>query len=204
MVQYSQPIETYRVSTEVVNSAFICTIGRADSTAVAHGFVAQVRREMSDASHHVYAFRVGYGNSITEGMSDDNEPSGTAGPPVLAVLRGTLIGNVVVVITRYFGGIKLGTGGLVRAYTQAAQLGIAGLKTELVIAKSVIGIDLPYPLYERALRLIQSHDGRIEDETFTSNVSIILQIPQANLAAFQNDLNELMLGRATIIMLGES
>jgi putative IMPACT (imprinted ancient) family translation regulator len=79
---------------------------------------------MPNASHHVYAFRVGHGNSIIEGMSDDGEPTGTAGPPVLAVLRGTQIGDIIVIVTRYFGGTKLGTGGLVRAYPEAAQIAL--------------------------------------------------------------------------------
>ena len=97
----------------------------AASTTVkeAKAFLAAVRAEMPDANHHVYAYRVGFGNSVIEGMSDDGEPSGTSGPPVLAVLRGSGIGDVIVVVTRYFGGTKLGTGGLVRAYSDAARAG---------------------------------------------------------------------------------
>ena len=132
---------------------------------------------MPDASHHVYAFRVGFGNSVVEGMSDDGEPSGTAGPPVLAVLRGTKLGDIVMVIVRYFGGTKLGTGGLVRAYTEAAQNGLASLTTEYNIIKKTIGIDLPYSLYEKLKRLIQTYDAAIEDEIFDTKVTLIIKIP---------------------------
>ncbi len=96
----------------------------------AKAFLAAVRAEMPDANHHVYAYRVGFGNSVIEGMSDDGEPSGTSGPPVLAVLRGSGIGDVIVVVTRYFGGTKLGTGGLVRAYSEGARAGLESLATD--------------------------------------------------------------------------
>ena len=124
------PTEKPRLTLEVSNSRFITTVSYVDSVNSARGFLAAVRDEMPDANHHVYAYRIGYGNSVIEGMSDDGEPSGTAGPPVLAVLRGTNIGDVIVIVTRYFGGTKLGTGGLVRAYSEAARLGLSSLKTE--------------------------------------------------------------------------
>ncbi len=119
--RYPIPAKTVRVETRVVNSRFIATIGQAQTVEEARAFIDALRQEFADATHNVYAFRVGYGASVTEGMSDDGEPSGTAGRPALAVLRGADLGDVVLVITRYFGGTKLGTGGLVRAYTHSAQ-----------------------------------------------------------------------------------
>ncbi len=116
--RYPIPAETARVEIRVVNSRFIATIGEARSAEEARAFIDGVRGEFHDATHNVYAFRAGYGASVTEGMSDDGEPPGTAGRPALAVLRGADLGDVVLVVTRYFGGTKLGTGGLVRAYTE--------------------------------------------------------------------------------------
>ncbi|MEL6310076.1 MAG: YigZ family protein, partial [Chloroflexota bacterium] len=130
MTTYNRPAERTRIEITVINSRFITTIERADTVEDARAFINEIRAEMPDANHHVYAFRIGYGNSITEGMSDDGEPSGTSGPPSLAVIKGTEIGDVVLVTTRYFGGTKLGTGGLVRAYTESAQTAFAQLKTE--------------------------------------------------------------------------
>src|SRR5688572_19497440 len=115
--RYPIPAETTRVEIRVVNSRFIATIAEARTAEDAHAFIAAIRAEFANASHNVYAFRAGYGASVIEGMSDDGEPSGTAGRPALSVLRGADLGDVVLVITRYFGGTKLGTGGLVRAYT---------------------------------------------------------------------------------------
>jgi uncharacterized YigZ family protein len=155
---------------------------------------------MSDASHHVYAFRIGYRNSVTEGMSDDGEPSGTAGPPVLAVLRGTEIGDVIVVVTRYFGGTKLGTGGLVRAYTEAAQTALGSLKTALNIKKQIIGIVFSYPLYERIKRLIDRFDGLIEDETFAADVTLLVSFPTDHMARFASELKELTAGQVVPVL----
>src|SRR3954469_1102863 len=119
MPSYRIPAATTRIENEVSRSRFIATLANAPSFQEARDFIASIRAEMPDANHHVYAFKVGYGSSVIEGMSDDGEPSGTAGPPVLAVLRGADIGDAVLVVTRYFGGTKLGTGGLVHAYGDA-------------------------------------------------------------------------------------
>ena len=198
---YQIPAEVHRTEIVVVNSRFITTIAPVASVEATKAFLAQIRGEMPDASHHVYAFRVGYGNSVTEGMSDDSEPSGTAGPPTLAVLRGTIIGDVIIVTTRYFGGTKLGTGGLVRAYSEAARTGLDSLKTELKIAKIVLGVDLPYPLYEQVKRLILQQNGAIDDESFTTDVSIIATFPANHVAPFEETLRELSAGQITPVVL---
>ena len=111
------------------NSRFIGTAGPAASVAAAQEFINSIRDRYPDASHHAYAFSVGFGATVTEGMSDDGEPSGTAGRPVLAVVKGSGLGDVAVVVSRFFGGTKLGTGGLVRAYTQTAQQVLGELQT---------------------------------------------------------------------------
>jgi uncharacterized YigZ family protein len=200
-VDYLRPAGIHQTTTNVSNSKFVCSIGCVDSREAVKDFLAQIRQQMPDASHHPYAFRIGYANSITEGTSDDGEPSGTAGPPILAVLRGVATGDIMVVVTRYFGGTKLGTGGLVRAYTEAAQVGLGSLKTERKIARSTLGIELPYPVYEKVLRLIQKYEGELEEETFGVNVTLILNIPQENLTEFQHNLTEITAGQITIVLL---
>ena len=192
---YLIPAETYRSEIIVVNSRFITTVAYVESPEEVRQFLAQIREEMPDASHHVYAFRVGHGNSVTEGMSDDGEPSGTAGPPVLAVLRGTDLGDTVVVVTRYFGGTKLGTGGLVRAYSEAARTALNALKTIEKIEQQTVGIEVPYPLYEQIRRLIEQHQGLVDDEAFAADVTIIATFPVTRIAAFTADLSELSAGR---------
>src|SRR5207244_9621721 len=115
------PAASARVEIRVVNSRFIASAGLAATVADARAFIAGIRAEMPDASHHVYAYVVGHGATTTLGMSDDGEPSGTAGRPAMAVLRGSGLGDVVLVVTRYVGGPLLGTGGLVHAYGAAAR-----------------------------------------------------------------------------------
>jgi uncharacterized YigZ family protein len=150
---------------------------------------------MLDASHHVYAFKVGYGSSVIEGLSDDGEPTGTAGPPVLAVLRGADLGDTVLVITRYFGGTKLGTGGLVRAYGDAARAAIEAAPILEKIERRHLGLTLPYPLYERAKLLVAAHQATIDDETFEGEVTLYLTLPRESIGPFTEAIRDLSAGK---------
>ena len=202
-MNYLTPAETQQTETHVSNSRFVTIVARVDSVEEARSFLAKVREEMSDASHHVYAFRIGFGSSVTEGMSDDGEPSGTAGPPVLAVLRGSDIGDVIVVVTRYFGGTKLGTGGLVRAYGDAARTALNALRTEEKIEKCRVEIEAPYSFYEPITRLIDRYDGTTEKAEFNVKVDLVVSFPVSNLKAFTADLTELTRGRVQPTLLSE-
>ena len=181
---YLIPAQSLRTEIIVRKSRFLTTVARTDSVESARATLASVRAEMPDANHHVYAFRVGFGKSVTEGMSDAGEPSGTAGPPTLAVLRGSGIGDIALVTTRYFGGAKLGTGGLVRAYTEAAQEALRQLSTERKVERRTIGLELPYSLYNIVKRLIAAHGGTIEDESFAAQVVILANFIEADLHCF--------------------
>ncbi len=198
---YPIPAQTHRVETAVSNSRFFTTINRVETVAEARAFLAAVRAEMPDANHHVYAYRVGFGNSVIEGMSDDGEPSGTSGPPVLAVLRGSGIGDVIVVVTRYFGGTKLGTGGLVRAYGDAARAGLETLPTERKIEKRVLGIEIPYHYFDRVKRLITQHGGAVDEETFAADVTILASFPVDSVEGFSAALIELTNGTVEALLL---
>jgi uncharacterized YigZ family protein len=187
-------VENHRIETVVARSRFIATVSPVTTVKEAKAFLARIRAEMPDASHHVYAFRVGYGASVTEGKSDDGEPSGTAGPPVLAILRGSGIGDIAIVVTRYFGGTKLGTGGLVRAYSEATHVAINSLKTELKVEKKLIGIEMPYRLFELVKRLIFEYNGVIEDEDFAGDVTIMATFPTVDIAVFSSALSDLSSG----------
>jgi uncharacterized YigZ family protein len=181
---YVIPAEPHRTELIVVNSRFITSIAFTPTVEEAKAFLASVRAEMPDATHHVYAFRVGHGNSVIEGMSDDGEPSGTAGPPVLAVLRGSEIGDITIVITRYFGGTKLGTGGLVRAYGDSARTGLDSLPVTRKIEKQVLALDLPYSFYQPVKRLIEQHEGSIDEEDFAGEVTVWASFPVDCIEAF--------------------
>ena len=195
MASYRIPKKTCRVEIRVSNSRFIATISLASSTAEARAFVRAIREEMPDATHHVHAFKVGYGGSVSEGMSDDGEPSGTAGPPALAVLRGADVGDVVLVITRYFGGTKLGTGGLVAAYTQAAQAAFADLETEEKVTRVRLEIAVPYALLEQTRRLLAEHNCAVEGEDFGADVRVRFGIPEEAVVDFTQAIGNLSSGQ---------
>lgn len=204
MKPYPIPARTTRIENVVVNSRFIATAARADTVDEAKAFIQSIRAEMPDATHHVYAFKVGYGGSVTEGMSDDGEPSGTSGPPVLAVLRGAEIGDIVVVVTRYFGGTKLGTGGLVRAYGGAAKDVLAALPVELKIEKALVGLTVEYTYYERLKLILEAHQAEITHEDFAADVTVFARLPADRVSSLSDTLQNLTAGQSELIVLEES
>lgn len=200
---YDVPVAEHRETLTVANSRFIATATMAASVDEAKAFINRIRSEMPDASHHVYAFRIGYGNTVTEGMSDDGEPAGTAGSPTLSVLRGTTIGDIVLVTARYFGGTKLGTGGLVRAYSEAARLCLNSLKTERKIPRQTIGFEIPYRLHNQVRRLIEQYHVAVEEETFAANVNFVVTLASADVEVFTFTLRDLSAGQVIPVVLKE-
>ncbi len=198
---YRIPLGIHRTEIVVVNSRFVTSVGLAATPDDARAFIANIRAEMPDANHHVYAFRAGYGNSVTEGMSDDGEPSGTSGPPSLAVLRGVDIGDIVLVTTRYFGGTKLGTGGLVRAYSDAARTALDTLPTKVKAPKTRLGMDIPYSDYTPVKRLIETYHGIIDEETFSANTTLFVTFLSDAVPAFSAELINLTAGRVQPLVL---
>ena len=146
----------------------------------------------------MYAFIVGYGDSVIEGCHDDGEPSGTAGRPVLAVLRGSGLGDAAVVVTRYFGGTKLGTGGLVRAYSEAARAVLEALPRVQKIERQQIDLTLPYACYASVRRLIEQFEGQVVEEQFGAEVRVRLSLPVEVLESFGHAVAECSAGQAAI------
>lgn len=200
---YPVPAKVARVENVVVNSRFIATVGNASTVDEARAFIASVRAEMPDATHHVYAFKVGFGGSVVEGVSDDGEPSGTSGPPVLAVVRGSGLGDVVLVVTRYFGGTKLGTGGLVRAYSGAARDVLSVVSTVLKVARVVVGIEFEYVFFEQVRRLLVDFDAEIVDQDFSDRVVVFVRLPEQRVDGLMIALRGLMAGRVVFSLFGD-
>ncbi len=199
VVQYNVPANPCRVETRVANSRFIATIRRADTVKDAQAAIRETRKEMPDANHHVYAYKIGYPPSVSEGMSDDGEPSGTSGPPILAVLRGTDIGDTVVVVTRYFGGTKLGTGGLVAAYTKSAQNAFAELKVERKVQRIDCTLSYPYCIHETVTRMLAEYDAIIEDQSFEADVTLAIRAPSDTFKSLQKELNNAAAGNICFV-----
>lgn len=195
MGNYSIPLNEIRREQVVINSRFIATLAPVFSIDEARAFIARVRKEFADASHNVPAYIVGGGNTVTEYFSDDGEPSGTAGKPALAVLRGSGLGDIAVVVTRYFGGTLLGTGGLVKAYTESTQLVVNAVERGRRVPVHVAMVAIPYNLLERVRLLVTHQGGEILDEEFAGDITITMHFPVASFGMFQDELRELSSGK---------
>lgn len=179
------PAREARTEIQVQNSRFIATAAPAFSVEEARAFIARIRREFPDATHHVPAYLIGHGAAVIAHCNDDGEPAGTAGRPALAMLQGSGLGDVVVVVTRYFGGTRLGTGGLVRAYSEAVRQVLAILPRAVKVPAHQVALDVPYPFFERVRQAIEVHGGEIETEEFGAEVTLTAWVPLDRFPAFQ-------------------
>ncbi len=146
-------------------------------------------KEHPQASHIVHAYILGDRGDIF-GMSDDHEPKNTAGRPALEVLKGSGLTDILVLIVRYFGGTKLGTGGLVKAYTEAAQTAIAGIPSEELIDRIDFSVTIPYELYQPVHAILTAHEADMLHETFETEVHITGRIPLSGFQAAQSAITD--------------
>lgn len=178
-------------------SRFIATIEAVESEEEAIAFIEKMKKKYWDARHNCSAYVIGSKGEL-ERCSDDGEPNGTAGKPMLEVLRGTELRNIVVVVTRYFGGTLLGTGGLVRAYTKAVQEGIANsvIVEKKLASKLVIGTDyngvgkIQYILGQRGIKILESDYGE--------SVKITALVPVSQCDCVEAELIEGTNGKAAL------
>jgi uncharacterized YigZ family protein len=194
------PAREARIELVVEKSRFIASGVPVFTVENARLFIHRIREEFPDASHHVPIFIIGHGSGVTMHCSDAGEPSGTAGRPALAVLQGSGLGDVAVVVTRYFGGIKLGTGGLVRAYSDAVRTLLAVLPRAEKVATTLLLVVINYSLLERIRLLIAEHGGLIEEEEFTSEVAITARFRDEMVEEFLQRLNDIHRGKSNVII----
>ena len=178
-------------------SRFIAQACHAESAEEAAQFLAATRRENFNARHNCYAYIIG-GVAANERFSDDGEPSGTAGKPILEVLRGAAITNSMIIVTRYFGGTLLGTGGLVRAYTAAAKAALERAAIVRMCLCDVLTITVEYPQLDRVLYWLQSEKITHGEPVYTDKVSVEITVPQGESALRTAELTEMTTGRAVI------
>ena len=198
------PLEPVQTEILVVNSRFITNLEYAGSVEDARAHLARVRGHHPTATHNVSAFIIGHGNSIVTHCSDDGEPSGTAGRPALAVLQGSGLGNVSVVVTRYFGGTLLGTGGLVRAYGDAVREVLKGVKFAALLPTTTLMFITPYRLYGQVLRLIEAHNGQVLDTAFLEEITVTVRFKDEEVEAFSGQLSNLSAGQVMPIMVEQN
>ncbi|HUM35456.1 MAG TPA: YigZ family protein [Anaerolineae bacterium] len=188
------PAAPARAEIVVVNSRFIATLAPVFSVEEARAFVARIKAEFAEATHNVPAFVIGHGASVITHCHDDGEPAGTAGRPALAVLQGSGLGDVAVVVTRYFGGTRLGTGGLVRAYGDAVRAVLALTPRAVKMVTQVLLLSISYSSFERVRLLIPRYQGSILEEDFGADITLTARFPLARVEEFQAALRELSRG----------
>ncbi len=201
MSRYPIPAGRARVEETILRSRFIATAAPATTPDEARAFIAEIRAEFPDATHNCYAYVVGPPGSTGQiGMSDDGEPSGTAGRPMLAVLLGSGVGDIAVVVTRYFGGIKLGTGGLVRAYSGAVKAVLAALPVKEKVALRTLLASGPYHWVTPVTRLLPAFEAQITDQQFAADVTWQIAVPEERAAALATALVELSHGEIEVVV----
>ena len=180
-LRYLVPQNRWRVEWKVKGSLFIASGGQITSSNEAKIFVATIRKKFYDARHHCFAYVAGYpGSYVDNGMSDDGEPKGTAGNPMLNILLHSSIGEIIVVVTRYFGGTKLGTGGLVRAYSKVVKLLLETIPLKEKFNGMIISIIIGYENIKSLNQLIIKNDGKILNEEYFDKVQLdVMLLPSA-------------------------
>ena len=192
---------TVRVETRERGSRFIATAFPAGGAEEARAGIEAVRSELPDATHHCWAYILaGPGPKPPERHHDAGEPAGTAGPPILQAIRGAGLCDAVVVVARYFGGIRLGRGGLARAYRAAAATALAAAPTVPVVARARLRVSLPIALDGEARHLVSRHGGRVESAVYDDPRRSVLEalVPRAARALLENDLMTLTRGAAAV------
>lgn len=199
--RYRIPADAHRVEEEIKRSRFITSLGHAPTVEAARAFIAAVTAEFADANHNCWAYVVGPPGSTSQiGMSDDGEPHGTAGHPMLTVLLHCGLGDIVAVVTRYFGGTLLGTGGLVKAYSGGVQLALQTLPTEERVPRVVLETVIDYAAVTLFQRMLPAHEAEVVSQEFGADATFRVRLPAEQAAAFTAHLIEMTNGQALVEM----
>jgi len=193
------PARVHRTEETIQRSRFITTLAHAPDADAAHAFVAHIRDEFPDATHNCWAFVAGPPGSTTHiGMSDDGEPHGTAGRPMLTALLHSGVGEVVAVVTRYYGGVKLGTGGLSRAYSGGVVQALEGLPTEEKVERVALDVTVGYAEVDALQRLVRDAELPVLDEEFGSEVRYRLGVPVEEVDSLRRQVADLTRGSGRV------
>jgi uncharacterized YigZ family protein len=199
--RYMIPSGRHRFEETISRSRFITTLAPARTIPDARSFIADVAAEFPDATHNCWAYRVGPpGDTSRIGLSDAGEPHGTAGRPMLTVLETSEVGDIAAVVTRYFGGVKLGKGGLVRAYSGGVRQALETLPLVELVPRATLAVDLDYPSAEAVKRALSDHEALLEDETYGTSVVLTVRLPLERRAAFEAVVANITNGRAAVAL----
>ena len=196
---YPVPSGRHRVVGEVRRSRFLTTLARAADPDGAHTVIRAVQEEFPDATHHCWAFVAGPpGDTGHIGMSDAGEPHGTAGRPMLTALLHSGVGEIVAVVTRYFGGVKLGTGGLSRAYSGQVVSALESLPTAARVDRVRVRIDVPFAAMDSLYRLLDELDARDREESYGSGLELSTRLPRKEVEGLREAVADFTSGRGRV------
>jgi len=198
--RYPIPASRHRTQVTIERSRFICTIAPAATSAEAQAFVKATNAEFPDATHNCWAYVIGApGSTGGVGMSDDGEPHGTAGRPMLTVLLHGGVGDVVAVVTRYYGGVKLGTGGLVKAYGGAVQQALLTLPRAERVDLAEVAVVIGYAAIDTLRQLLPAHEAELVGETYGEEVAWRLRLPAERMAALRAAVMDATRGQGRMV-----
>jgi uncharacterized YigZ family protein len=197
--RYPIPAGVHRARDEIDRSRFITTIAPAPTVADAEAFIRAMRDEFPDATHNCWAYVVGPpGSTARVGMSDDGEPHGTAGRPMLTALLHGGVGDVAAVVTRYYGGIKLGTGGLVRAYGGCLQRALLDAPRAERVEWTTLRVLFGYGDVTVVRQLLATHGAELLAEDYGADVTYELRVPSPDAEAFERAVRDATRGEAIV------
>lgn len=197
--RYPIPAKRFRHVIDVQRSRFIATVQEATTPEAVQAFVAEIKDEFPDANHNCWAYLVGPpGSTDRIGLSDDGEPHGVAGKPMLTTLQHSGLGDTAVVVSRYFGGIKLGKGGMVKAYTAAVQEALAQLPRTQRVAWVYLQVICDYALLTTLQRRLEEFEAELLETEYLQQVGLQLRLPEEQQQVFVRMVTDLSSGQATI------
>lgn len=192
----------FRVEEDIKRSRFITSFGHADSRESAKLFIDKIRAEFPDATHNCWAYAVGMPKDTAQiGQSDDGEPHGTAGRPMLNILLHGDVGECVVVVTRYFGGTLLGTGGLIRAYQGCTANALAVLPSLMKIAYATALVQCPYDFMSKVHHVLPKFQANILQEDYGNDVTYTIKFPETNALLLEKNLIDIAHGNIDFLLL---
>ncbi len=199
VARYLVPDGRHEAECTIERSRFLCTTARASSVDEAHAFVREMQQTYADATHNCWAFVAGVpGGTSHIGLSDDGEPHGTAGRPMLTVLLHANVGEIAAVVTRWYGGIKLGTGGLSRAYSGAVQEALATLPTTWRVDEVELCIVVHYDLITPLQLLFTALEVVCDEQRYAEQVTYRVRVPRDREEELRARLADLSRGQAMV------
>ena len=195
-MSYKVPAQPVIDEQIIKKSRFITYIQRATNKAEAVQFIQKIKTEHPDARHHCWAYIAGHPIETTAiAFSDDGEPHGTAGKPILNVLQHKQVGEIILVVVRYFGGIKLGSGGLVRAYSSSAHLAAEKLKTTRLVPTKKLAFQIQYELEQKVQHYLKEQGFKVTESNYAERISLEIEVPELTFDNTKQTLTDITSGK---------